>query len=339
MRRIDMSRSCCILALVVVPFLHGCAGDASIRVAAIQMQAEFAEVESNLAAAERLVREAFDRGAEWVILPEFFTTAIGVHPRMLDAARPLDGRPTQLLKSLAREYEGVVGGSFISIREGHSYNTFVLAFPDGSTYFHDKDYPTFWETLYYIGGEDDGVMETPAGPIGSALCWEFVRSGTAERLRGRVDMVVGGSCWWTARDDDTSSGVDARRQASLELLQETPVRFARMMGVPVAHASHAGSFQGFQLPDQQVSYNSHFEGETVIVDGHGQILARMAYEDGEGIILADVTPGQVAGPHEPIPEGFWIPELPQTTVTAWEEALVDGRKYYDEVTVLHRSGS
>jgi predicted amidohydrolase len=327
-----------ILVLAVLTLLSGCAGDASIRVAAIQMQAEFADVDANLEAAERLVREAFGQGAECVILPEFFTTAIGVHPRMLDAARPLDGRPTQMMKSLAREYEGAVGGSFIATREGHSYNTFVLAFPDGGTFFHDKDYPTFWETFYYIGGEDDGVMETPAGPIGSALCWEFVRSGTAKRLQGRVDMVVGGSCWWTARDDDTSSDADANRQANLALLQETPVRFARMLGVPVVHASHAGSFEGFALPDYQDPYNSHFEGETMIVDGHGQILARMSYEDGEGIILADVTLGQVEGPHEPIPEGFWIPELPDATVTAWEEALVDGRKYYDEVTFPHRSG-
>lgn len=307
----------------------------TIRVAAIQMQADFAEVDSNLARAERLVREAFQQGAEWVILPEFFTTAIGVHSRMLEAARPLDGRPIQLLTSLAEKYKGVVGGSFIAIREGNAYNTFVLAFPDGRTFFHDKDYPTFWEAFYYIGGEDDGVMETPAGTIGSALCWEFIRTATAERLRSRVNMVVGGSCWWTVPDDATSSDADTSRQAGLELLQETPVRFARMLGVPVVHASHAGSFQGFVMPDQKVHCNSHFLGETVIVDGHGQILARMAYEDGEGIVCADVNLGEVAGPHEPIPDRFWIPELSERTLTRWEEALVQGRRYYDEVTVSH----
>ena len=318
-----------------MPVLEDCAAGTTIRVAAIQMQADFAEVDSNLARAERLVREAFQQGAEWVILPEFFTTAIGVHSRMLGAARPLDGRPMQLLVSLAEAYEGVVGGSFIAVREGDAYNTFVLAFPDGGTFFHDKDHPTFWETFYYIGGEDDGVMETPAGPIGSALCWEFIRTATAERMRGRVNMVVGGSCWWTVPDDATSSEADARRQAGLELLQETPVRFARMLGVPVVHASHAGSFQGFLMPDQKEPYSSHFLGETVIVDGHGQILARMAHEDGEGIVCADVTLGEVAGPHEPVPNRFWVPKLPERTVMGWEEALVQGRRYYDEVTVSH----
>jgi predicted amidohydrolase len=310
-----------------------------IRVAAIQMQADFAEVDSNLAKAERLVREAFKKGAEWVILPEFFTTAIGVHPMMLDTARPLDGRPTQLLTSLAKEYEGVVGGSFIAIRDGNAYNTFVLAFPNGNIFLHDKDHPSLWEAFYYVGGKDEGVMETPVGPIGSVLCWEFIRTGTAERMRGRVIMVVGGSCWWTVPNSATSNGADASRKAGLELLRETPVRFARMLGVPVVHASHAGSFRAFTTPEQKEHYHSHYLGETVIIDGHGQILARMAYEDGEGFVCADVTPGEVAGPHEPIPDRFWIPELPERTVTRWEEALVKGRKYYEEVTVPHRTGS
>jgi len=307
----------------------------TIRVAAIQMQADFAEVDANLARTERLARDAFAEGAEWVILPEFFTTAIGVHPRMLAAAQPLDGAPTQLLKNLAKEHRGVVGGSFIAVCGGQAYNTFVLAFPDGSTFFHDKDYPTLWETFYSIGGEDEGVLETSAGPIGSALCWELVRSNTARRLRGRVDMVVGGSCWWTVRDDDESSEADRLRQAGLELLQVTPVRFARMLGVPVVHASHAGSFRGFTKPSCEESYNSRFLGETVIVDGRGQILARMAREDGEGVVLADVTPGAVAGPLEPIPDGFWIPQLSEHIVTRWEEALIQGRRYYGEVTRSH----
>src|SRR5262245_33169652 len=76
---------------------------ATIRVAAIQMKAELGEVETNLAKAEKLVREAFGKGAKWVILPEFFPSAIAVHHKMLDAARPLDGKPTQLLRRLAKE--------------------------------------------------------------------------------------------------------------------------------------------------------------------------------------------------------------------------------------------
>jgi predicted amidohydrolase len=325
--------SAMILASVV--FLIG-AEPSKIRVAAVQMQAEMGDVDANLAKAERLVRQAFKRGAVWVILPEFFTSAVAIHPRMLDAARALNGKSMQLLKSLAKEYRGVVGGSFIAIREGHSYNTFVLAFPDGSTYLHDKDFPTFWENNYYIGGSDDGVLNTAKGPVGVALCWEFVRSGTVKRLLGRVGMVVGGSCWWTSADDDKSDTADGFRRQSLSLLKETPVKFARMLGVPVVHASHAGIFRGYAQVDEKDPYNSHYLGETMIVDGRGQILARMSYEDGEGVILADITPGEVEGTHEAIPARFWIPDFSEGTMTRWQEAIKIGRKYYDEVTMPHR---
>jgi len=52
------------------------------------MNAELGDVSRNLEKAEALAREAFDRGAEWVILPEFFTSAMAYHSKMLDTARP-----------------------------------------------------------------------------------------------------------------------------------------------------------------------------------------------------------------------------------------------------------
>jgi predicted amidohydrolase len=39
------------------------------------MTAEVAQVDANMARAERLARQALSRGAEWVVLPEFFTVS------------------------------------------------------------------------------------------------------------------------------------------------------------------------------------------------------------------------------------------------------------------------
>jgi len=161
---------------------------------------------------------------------------------MLDAARPLDGSPTRLLKRLAHEHRGVVGGSFLAIRDGHTYNTFVLALPDGSTFVHNKDYPTFLENNYYLGGYDDGVLLTPGVTTGAALCWEFVRSGTAQRLRDKVDLVVGGACWWAPSDDVDTDEIRKDRANNLAMIRETPVVFARMLGVPVVFAQQAGNY-------------------------------------------------------------------------------------------------
>jgi hypothetical protein len=55
-----------------------------------------------------------------------------------------------LLISLAKTHNGNAGGSYINWKNGDCYNTFVLAMPDGTIFFHDKDLPTMWENCYYI---------------------------------------------------------------------------------------------------------------------------------------------------------------------------------------------
>jgi predicted amidohydrolase len=262
-----------------------------------------------------------------------FTSAAAFHPSMLKAIQPIDGAPLQLLKKLAREGNAVIGGSFLAQHKQQVFNTFVLVFPDGSVLQHDKDLPTYWESCYYRKGKDDGIMNTPIGPVGSVLCWEFIRSKTAKRLANKVKMVVGGSCWWTLPDDADADS--PRRAANLKMLRQAPSRMARMLGVPVIHGSHAGKFEGFfspELPD--VPYNSAYLGEAMIVDAHGKVLARRAQDAGEGVVMAEVVLPDKPVPSEPIPESFWIPrEMPDDWKESWKRWFDSGADYYDMVTV------
>ena len=75
-------------------------------------------------------------------------------------------------------------------------------------------------------------------------------------------------------------------------------------------------------------YVSRYLGETQIADGHGNLLARLAYEDGEGIITADIAPGRIDGDRASIPEGFWAAELPSKTLQVWDRLNSLGRDYY-----------
>ena len=299
-----------------------------VKAAAVQMTAKLGDVETNLAAAGRLASEAFRDGAELVILPEFFTSAVAYHPSMKNAARPIDGEPARLLKDLAREFDGIVGGSFVARRGKDNYNTFVLALPDGSTYTHDKDMPTMWENCYYRGGSDDGVLETPFGKFGVALCWEFVRSGTARRLAGRVDAVIGGSCWWDLPDRRLPGFSKKIAARNLEIMIDTPGRFARILGVPVVHAAHAGDFT-CKLPlVPGFRYESFFLGETQIVDARGNILAQMTKSDGEGFITADIDLSEKCDSPENIPNRFWIPDIPAQIRFVWHYQNLHGKILY-----------
>jgi predicted amidohydrolase len=306
-----------------------------MRVGAIQMIARVAAVQENLKRAEELVEKAFSEGCQWVMLPEFFTTAMAFHPSMLDACSPLDGPALEMLCRQATKHSGYVGGSFVAACGSDRYNTYVLAFPDGQWISHDKDQPTMWENCYYIGGKDDGYMETPAGPIGAAVCWEMIRTRTARRLRGRVDLLVGGSCWWTVPDWPVLRGFwQYLHRHNAAIMEDTPRRLAKLLGCPVIHAAHAASFKGKMPLMPGIPYSSHLLGETQIVDAGGNILARLRQEEGEGVAIAEIDMGRIS-PSESLPEGFWIPRLPLFFRFIWAYQNLHGHWYYQRKINRH----
>jgi hypothetical protein len=118
------------------------------------------------------------------------------------------------------------------------------------------------------------------------------------------------------------------RKWLLDLLKTTPGRFARLLGVPVVPASHAGRFEGRSWPGEPAPFSSSYLGETQIVNGRGEILARMSQEDGEGVITADIALGEMPEERVDIPDRFWIPEMPAEEIRHWEAQLKSGHEFY-----------
>ena len=164
--------------------------------------------------------------------------------------------------------------------------------------------------------------------MGAALCWELIRSQTVRRLVGKVNFVVGGSCWWDMRLPVPPPQYADDQARLRNYLRQAPADLARRLGVPVVHASQAGEFEGLTLGNETVPYVSRFLGETQITDGHGHVLARLAYEDGEGVVTADIVPGRALGDLAPTPEGFWTVELPSIVLQRWDLLNSLGRDYY-----------
>jgi len=315
-----------------------------VRVAAIQIHPKLADVSANLERSEQLIREALKQRAEWIVLPEFFTSGLAYDPVNLpNAPRPLDGAPVQMLKRLAKEGGASIGGAFLARTGRDVFNTFVLALPTGEVFSHDKDFPTTsMESSLYAGGEDDqfvkeiaakgvttereivasrpdniksGVFKLPNRlSIGAAMCWEQVRYRTARRMRGQVDLVMTASGW-------PAGGRDPK-------IVETPRRLARLVGAPVVHASIVGPIASANAPDGTGSRMLQFSGNSQIVDGHGKSIAIRSFDEGEGVLVGEIEPGRVM-PTESIPDGtFWTPEGPGDSSTFWHTSGAAGRTIY-----------
>lgn len=213
-----------------------------MRVAAIQLEAVIGDVEANLAASQSLADTAAREGAEWIILPEFFTTGMGFFPELAQHSLPPDGAATILLSDLAKRHGAVVGGSFLCRDDdGHVRNAFLLVTPEGIAGRHDKDIPTMWENCFYIGGTDDGLIKVRGLTVGVALCLEFNRTRTVRRLRGMADLVLGGSFTWGA-----PQGIPFHHylQTSIERYTDWAPPFAKLVGCPVVEATHCGGISG-----------------------------------------------------------------------------------------------
>src|SRR3954454_12028723 len=100
-----------------------------MRAAAVQLNAT-EHTDRNRATADRLVREAAERGAQLVVLPEKWT-ALGGTDLLRAPPEPLDGPPVSWARSIAAELGiDLVAGSFVEATdEGRHHNTSVHAGP------------------------------------------------------------------------------------------------------------------------------------------------------------------------------------------------------------------
>jgi predicted amidohydrolase len=310
---------------------------ARIRVAAVQLDARLADVDHNLAACERLVDEAARLGAEWIVLPEFFTTAIAFDDRLADAALSPDGAATQLLLELAARHDAVVGGSFLCRdADGHVRNAWMTATRDGLAGRHDKDMPTMWENSFYVGGDpaDIGIHEVRGLDAGIAMCWELMRTGTARRLRGNVDVVLAGSGWWSVPAWPPRPLFSRMERANERLAQLAAQSFGRFVGAPVIHAAHCGEIACRMPEPPHLRYSGHLEGGASIADAAGNVLAHRRWDEGEGVVVADVTPGR-STPVAEVPDRFWLHRRGAMGAYSWHAERGIGRRYYRRNVQAH----
>lgn len=300
-----------------------------MRIAAVQLEPVVGDVAENLRRCRTLADEAAAAGAEWIVLPEFFSTGMGFLDAIAQAALPPDGAATQLLRELAIRHQAIVGGSFICRdADGENRNAWLLVGRDGRVLGrHDKDLPTMWENCFYVGGADDGIIEADGLTVGAAVCWEFMRTATPRRLRGRVDLVVGGSAWWSIPPWPPAALTRRLEAANARTAASIAPAMARAVGAPVVHAAHCGPVECALPLVPGVPYRGHYQGGTCLVDARGGVLAWRGAEDGPGIVCADVDAGRTAATLA-VEENFWLHARGAVPAALWAVQNAHGRRWY-----------
>ena len=171
-----------------------------MRVAAIQMSMAV-DTATNIAVAERLVRDAAAQGAHIVLIPELFEGHYFCKDQRaeeLQRARPLDGHPTLAhFAKVARELQVVLPLSLFERANNAYFNTVVVVDADGAVLgkyrkSHIPDGPGYSEKFYFSPG-DTGfrVWQTKHGAVGVGICWDqwFPEAARSMALLG-ADVIL-----------------------------------------------------------------------------------------------------------------------------------------------------
>jgi hypothetical protein len=154
-----------------------------------------------------------------------------------------------------------------------------------------------------------------------------MRTQTARRLAGRVDVVVGGSNWWsiprwppraiTARMEARNAGTALRAPATL----------GRYVGAPVVHGAIAGAIR-CRMPELPIlRYEGYMEGGAFVADAEGRLLAHRDRHAGQGFALADVDVARVT-PVEPVPSRYWLHRRGPLPALSWNTQRLHGCRWY-----------
>jgi N-carbamoylputrescine amidase len=250
-----------------------------VKVSAIQMSMS-EDKNSNLAKAERLVRESASNGAQIILLPELFEGLYfckDMDEKYFSWAKPL--KNNQLIEqfaSLAKELSVVLLVSYFEKSDDEYFNSLVVINSDGSVMdnyrkTHIPDGPGYEEKFYFKPG-DTGfkVYATTYGKIGVGICWDqwFCETARALTLMG-AEIIF----YPTAIGSEPEIHLDSK-----EHWQRVQMGHAATNTVPVVVANRYGKEVG-------ESCELTFYGSSFITDYTGAKIAE-ASRDKEEVIYA-----------------------------------------------------
>lgn len=248
-----------------------------------------AEVARNIEIAGRLTREACDRGAQLVCLPEYFS-GVELRDGLLHPAAFAENRHPvlQSFADLARERQVwlLLGSLGVLAADGRIFNrAYLLDRAGGVAARYDKIHmfdvelavgQPLRESATIAPGDHAVIAVTELGRIGFSICYDLRFPQLYRRLA----------------------------QAGAEILT-VPAAFTRMTGeahwhvLNRARAIENGCYVAAPCQFGTLPGGAACFGHSLIVDPWGKVLADGGEE--EGIILAEIDPAQVRAARSRIP--------------------------------------
>lgn len=232
---------------------------AGVQVALVQ--ADCSSEESFSARVDRVLLETDKacENADFVMLPELWSTAAFDLVSARENAQPFDCPLVARMSDIARKHSTWLhGGSFAEITDsGHHFNTSVLFAPDGTvaaTYRKIHVFGYGGEAELMSAGEELVVVETPLGMTGLATCYD---TRFPEQFRALTDL--GATAFLI-----TSGWPTKRIQAWDVLVQARAIEDQAY----VVACNQVGMQKGLQLG-----------GHSAVIDPIGNVIARAGSEE------------------------------------------------------------
>ena len=245
---------------------------------------------ANLAKGCERVAAAAQGGARVVCLPELFRSQYfcqSENADTFDLAEPIPGPSTEALGRVAREHGVTVVASLFERRApGLHHNTVAVIAPDGAPQgiyrkMHIPDDPLYYEKYYFAPG-DTGFrnFDTPAGRIGTLICWDqwFPEAARITALMGANVIFYPTAIGWHPAEKNEYG---ERQYSAWETMQRSHAIANGVYVAAVNRVGHEGPADG----------GIEFWGGSFICDPFGVVLARASH-DREEILYAEVDPGQ-----------------------------------------------
>jgi len=252
-----------------------------MRVALVQMTSTD-DLAENLAAARRAVRDAAERGAQFVALPENFAF-LRREGKPIPCAQRLDGEIVEAVRELASRHRlPILAGTFAERIEGERrvFNTSVLVSADGEIaavyrkiHLFDVDLGesgggVYRESAFTVPGEEVVVAEAAFGRVGLSVCYDVRFPELYRRMAER------GADWITV---PSAFAPETGKVHWEVLLRARAIENQAFVLAPAQCGRHS--------PDRA----SH--GHSLVVDPWGRILAEGG--DEPAVLIADCDPDEL----------------------------------------------